>query len=267
MGKKKVEPRRVEVAFDVGVAALEPDARFVELCEGYGIAFDEGDVERLGKYLALLIEANKAFNLTSITEPAAAWERHVFDSLTLMPFIEEGTEGRRDEGTEGGEPISVIDVGSGGGLPGIPLAIAMPHVSFTLLEATGKKCRFLEIVCAELGLGNVEVVQGRAEVMGQDRDRYRETFDVGVARAVGKLAVVAELVTPFVRQGGRALLIKGERAEEELAEADAALKLLHAVHVGTVPTPTGRVVVLEKGARTPRAYPRKSGEPKKSPLG
>ena len=159
-------------------------------------------------------------------------------------------------------------MGTGGGLPGIPLAIAMPTMKFTLLEATGKKAEFLRhaIGPAALGLTNADVLSSRAEAAGREPDR-RDAYDAAVARAVGPLAVIAELTTPLVRAGGLIVLVKGERADDELAAAKAALHLLHATHVGTVQTPTGRLVVLEKQRLTPKMYPRRDGEPKRAPLG
>lgn len=257
---------------------LAPTQAFLEGAAALGIEFEAGDVERLGAYLALLLETNKRFNLTAVTDPDEAWVRHILDSLTLLPLLAEAQEEAQDRGEAGA--LRVIDVGSGGGLPGVPLAIVMPGVRFTLLETTGKKAAFLREAAAALGLGNVEVVQERAEVLGQDRgervDRagrterehgHREAYDAAVARAVGPMAVIAELTVPLVKVGGRVLLIKGQKAAEELAAAKQALYLLHAQHAGTVETPTGRIVVLEKARPTPRAYPRRSGEPKRAPLG
>jgi 16S rRNA (guanine527-N7)-methyltransferase len=233
---------------------LLPPASVLEAAAALGIEFEPGDVERLGKYLALLLETNKVHNLTAVTEPDQAWTRHILDSLTLIPTLVELPEG-----------ASVIDVGSGGGLPGVPLAIVMPHLRFTLLEATGKKADFLRRAAAELGLDHARVVNERAERAGQSPE-HREQYDAAVARAVGPLATLAELTIPFVRIGGRALLIKGQKADEELAAAKQALYHLHTQHVGTIDTPTGRIVVLEKARKTPRAYPRKDGEPKRAPL-
>jgi 16S rRNA (guanine527-N7)-methyltransferase len=160
----------------------------------------------------------------------------------------------------------VIDVGSGGGLPGLPLAIAMPDARFTLLEATGKKAAFLEETIAALGLRNARVVNERAEVAGQDHHEHRAHYDAVVARAVARLNTLAELTVPFAREGGAVLLIKGQQAEAEVAEAKQSLYRLHAQVVDLHRTATGTVVVIEKPRATPRSYPRAPGEPKRKPL-
>jgi len=247
------------------VTPLEPPPEFLAQAAGCGIEFDRGDVGQLGRYLALLLEANKTTNLTGVTDPVQAWSRHILDSLTLIAMLAELPEG-----------ASVIDVGSGGGLPGIPLAISLPRLKFTLLEATGKKAEFLKQVAKALGLTNVTVLAERAEAAGHDRGEktgrgrvggQRESYDVVTARAVGRLATLAELTVPFAKVGGKILLIKGEKAGEELEEAAGALHLLKVVHAATIPTLTGRVVVLEKSSATPWDYPRRDGEPKRAPLG
>jgi 16S rRNA (guanine527-N7)-methyltransferase len=220
-----------------------------------GIALDPGDDETLRRYLELLLVANERFNLTAVRDPAEAWVRHIQDSLSLLPFL--ASSGAR----------RVLDVGSGGGLPGVPLAIALPGVAFTLLETTGKKAAFLRDTAAALGLANVSVLQARAEEAGQDHHHHREQYDAVVSRAVGPLAVLLELTVPFAREGGHVLAIKGERAAAEVAEARQALHLLHAHAVDQVRTPTGTVVVVEKVRKTPRSYPRLPGEPKRRPLG
>ena len=253
-------PERDAPAFPAAAGVLVPPARFGELCSAFGLTVEPAEIERLGRYLWLLLETNTHHNLTAIKDVDEAWTRHIFDSLTLTAVLGELAAGEEGQGPR------VIDVGSGGGLPGIPLAIALPGFRFTLLEATGKKAAFLRHAVTELGLGNVEVVAARAESAGREGGR-RDAYDAAVARAVGPLAVIAELATPFVRTGGLAVLVKGERAEEELAAAKQALHLLHVGQAGTVETPTGRLVVLEKLRRTPKAYPRRDGEPKRAPLG
>jgi 16S rRNA (guanine527-N7)-methyltransferase len=237
------------------VDALRPPARFAEEAEAYGIAFDPGDLERLGAYLSLLLEANTRFNLTAVTDPDEAWTKHVFDSLTLLPYVVSA------------EARHVIDVGSGGGLPGMPLAIVLPEVDFTLLEATGKKADFLRDAAGHLELANVDVVNDRAETIGQDRADHREQYDLVVARAVGRLVVLLELAVPLARVGGHVAAIKGAKAAREIEEAARALHLLHGEVIETTRTPTGTIVLIQKLRRTAKLYPRRPGEPKRAPLG
>lgn len=247
---------------------------FLEAAQTFGIEFEPGDVERLGRFLAMLLAANQRANLTSITDPDEAWRKHILDSLTLMPVLAELPEGGK-----------IIDVGTGGGLPGLPLAITMPHLKFTLLEATGKKVEFLTQAIAALGLANARALQGRAEELGQDRGQrdkaggrgegHRERYDAAIARAVGPLSVLLELAVPLAKApdfetgepSGVLAFIKGEKAEAELLEAAEAIKQLRAVHEATIPTPTGRIVVMTKAGQTPRTYPRGDGEPKRAPIG
>ena len=252
------------------VPAIAPTPEFLAAAGAQGVEFEPGDVDRLGRYLGLLLETNRSFNLTAITDPGQAWMRLIFDALTLVPLLADLPEGGR-----------VLDVGSGGGLPGVPLAIVMPRLAFTLLEATGKKAEFLRSAAERLRLTNLVVVHDRAERAAHKRGSkderagrdpagpvgLRESFDVVTARALGPLATAAELTVPFAKVGGLILLVKGQRANEELAEAQEALHLLHAAHAATVETPTGRIVVLEKFHRTPKVYPRRDGEPKRAPLG
>jgi 16S rRNA (guanine527-N7)-methyltransferase len=245
-------------------APLLPPLEFLADARSLSIEFEDRDLAALGLYLAALLEFNTTTNLTAITDPPQAWRRHILDSLTLLPFLADLPEHAR-----------VIDVGSGGGLPGIPLAITLPHLRFTLLEATAKKAEFLRAVVGFLRLSNTEVLAQRAEKAAHDRgakhagtrtNARRENYDAVVARAVGRLATLAELTVPFAKIGGRVLLIKGQQADEELAEARNALHTLKAVHVQTHDTPTGRLVVLEKNSATPKTYPRADGEPKRAPL-
>ncbi|MFT3686278.1 MAG: 16S rRNA (guanine(527)-N(7))-methyltransferase RsmG [Phycisphaerales bacterium] len=254
-------------------APLTPTPEFLAAVAELGVELEPGDGEKLGLYLALLLETNKTTNLTAITEPAAAWMRHAFDALTLLPLLSELPEG-----------ATVIDVGSGGGVPGIPLAVCMPHLSFTLLEPTGKKAKFLEQTATAMGLKNVKVLAERAERVGQDKARHREKYDAVVSRAVGPMNVVAELMIPLCKQGGVIAVIKGAKAEAEVAHANgaqvrvaegdgiirngfSAIGALGARVVDIRETPTGKIVILEKASKTPNLYPRKDGEPKHNPLG
>ncbi len=234
---------------------IEAPEDFCREAEELGIAFDPGDLERLGLFLGRVLDANKRFNLTAITRPDEAWRKHILDSLTLLPYvIAAGAE-------------RVIDVGSGAGLPGIPLAITMPEVRFGLLEATGKKAAFLDRLMGALELSNVEVINERAETIGRDRRHHRERYDLVVARAVGRMAVLLELATPLVRVGGHVLAIKGRKAPQEIVEAKQALVLLRCRVVGTTRTRTGTIVSIEKTGHTPPGFPRRPGEPRRAPLG
>ncbi|MGJ8635305.1 MAG: 16S rRNA (guanine(527)-N(7))-methyltransferase RsmG [Phycisphaerales bacterium] len=275
------------VEFSRELEALVPSAEWYAKIEGFGIELEEAEIKQLGKYLAALMDVNTRTNLSAIRDEEQAWERHIFDALTLvavlgeLPEVEEQAPSDRSAATSPGSPgeerrKKIIDVGSGGGLPGIPLAIVMPGVDFVLLDATKKKTDFIANCVEWLGLTNVEVINGRAEGLGQDKGRkvlqgyeggHRESYDGAMARAVGKVAMIAELTVPLVKVGGLVVLTKGEKAGEEVAEAKKALHMLHTHHVGTVETPTGRVVVLEKQRTTPKMYPRKDGEPKRVPLG
>lgn len=218
-------------------------------------------LERLARYLTMLLEANRQFNLTAIREPDAAWRRHIIDSLTILPGLEELAEG----GT-------VIDVGSGGGLPGIPIAICRPDLQVTLLEATGKKVRFLRSCIDELPLPNTRVLQGRAETLGQD-STHRQRYDVAVCRAVGPMAELLEYTLPLVKVGGWLLAMKGPSVEEELAVASDALDVLGggALHVFDAYPPEFEyrtvVVRVSKERPTPRSYPRLPGMPRQAPIG
>ncbi len=167
-----------------------------------------------------------------------------------------------------GEAEKVVDVGSGGGLPGLALKIALPGLDMTLIEADQSKAAFLVSACSALGLRGVEVVAKRAEEVGQD-PRYRESFDVAVARALAPMPVLVELCLPLIRVGGRLLAQKTER--EDLDGARRAIDVLgggldSAVAAPSAARSAGTVVVIDKLRPTPRGYPRRPGIPARKPL-
>ena len=175
---------------------------------------DEAQLAKLVAHLDLLDDWNTRMNLTAIRDRPSQLTKHLLDSLTVLPYLQ-------------GERIA--DVGSGAGFPGIPLAIVEPHRHFTLIESTGKKCRFLEHVRDTLGLANVEVVQSRAEAYKPD-----VRFDTVIARAVGPVADLVKAAGPLVVGGGRLLCMKGRYPEDELAAKLNGWKVA-AVHPLTVP--------------------------------
>lgn len=237
-----------------GDASIPPDAVFRAGAEKAGIAFDNGDLAALERYLILLRTANTRFNLTRITRPEELWTRHVLDSLSLLAEIQEL------------QPGTVLDLGSGGGVPGIPLALMLPDLSFTLLESTGKKARFLRDTVQELGLANVEVCCARAETEGAAGSPRRGHWDLVTARAVGPMPVLLELAVPLLRIGGFLLAIKGRKAREDIRAAGSALHRLKAVVRSVRRTSTGTVVAVEKVGTTLLRYPRRPGEPGRMPL-
>ena len=228
---------------------------FYDKVRELNVEFDEGDVQRLGLFIDSLLETNLEFNLTAVKEPAQAWTKHILDSLSLIPFLTE-------EAVE-----HVVDVGSGGGLPGIPLAITMPDVTFSLVEATKKKAVFLSEVASKLGLENVTVIADRAENLATPDGGFRDIADAVIARAVGPLNVLLELTVPFAKVGGVVIAIKGEKAPLEIEDANKALHILRAKVESSVRTSTGTIVLIRKLEATPRKYPRLSGEPKRTPIG
>jgi 16S rRNA (guanine527-N7)-methyltransferase len=237
-------------------AHLVPPPAFTQACAKLQLPLSAAELRQLGRYLHLLLETNKQFNLTGIEDPDEAWMRHGLDSLSLLPHL--------------GDARSVIDVGSGGGLPGLPIAITRPDLTVTLLEATGKKAKFLASVVGDLPLKNVRVITDRAETIGQQR-LHREQYDLAVARAVGPLRVMLELTAPLVRIGGRVLAMKGAKVEQELGESGDAMMTLGCGRVELYVAMPGIeedavIVELHKERPTPKPYPRLPGTPKTTPL-
>ncbi|MEG2603920.1 MAG: 16S rRNA (guanine(527)-N(7))-methyltransferase RsmG [Clostridia bacterium] len=248
-----------------GAAAVIGEERAQELrgrMDGLGIAYDCAAPERLAAYHALLEDWNERVNLTGDASFALALDRHYVDSIA--PLALEGLFPER---------ASLIDVGSGAGFPGLPLAIVRPDLQVTLLDSLNKRLAFLAAVVDALGLRNVRLVHARAEDGGRAAP-HREQYDIAVARAVAPLPVLCELLLPFVRPGGSMLCYKGPAAAEEMAAGRRAALLLggdapRALPVRIPAQPDWRHCVLasQKIQRTARQYPRKAGTPSREPLG
>ncbi|MCO5178273.1 MAG: 16S rRNA (guanine(527)-N(7))-methyltransferase RsmG [Thermomicrobiales bacterium] len=223
-------------------------------CDEHDLPLDGDTSTRLAAYLDVLLETNQVMNLTRITDPDDAQIKLLADSLDLLRFIPDDAH-------------SVIDIGSGCGVPGMPIAIARPDLFVTLVDATAKKARFLDEAADKLGLTNVEAIQARAEELGRIPKR-RERFAVATARAVARLATLAELTLPFVRLGGVAILPKGSAANDELVEATYAIGMLGGKPRGVFASNVEgtRIVVIDKVRATPAQFPRRTGLPNSSPL-
>ncbi|MEN3203471.1 MAG: 16S rRNA (guanine(527)-N(7))-methyltransferase RsmG [Atribacterota bacterium] len=224
------------------------------------VHFTNDQEEKILAFVRLLHEANERLNLTGFKTEEAILTEGVLDSLTASTFshILEKT-------------ANLIDVGTGGGIPGIPLKIVYPTMQLALLEATAKKCRFLEEAVRTLELEDVSILCGRAETLAHD-PALRERFALATARALGELREILELTIPFVRPQGFALYYKGQNAQKEVKEAQNALSILkstvvalQSVSVPFLPRKT-TLILVGKEAPTPPQYPRRPGIPKKRPL-
>ena len=217
---------------------------------------DGARAEPLAAFARLLLEKNAVMNLTAITEPSAVAQLHLLDCAALTRFID--LSGKR-----------VVDVGTGAGFPGVPLRILQDDFDLTLLDSLGKRVDFLREVCAALALPRVTCVHARAEEFARD---HRESYDLALSRAVAALPMLCELCLPLVKVGGQFLAMKSVDTEEEIARAKSAIRTLggRICRVADYAIPTSevvhRVVVIEKVAPTPAAYPRAFAKIKKSPL-
>ena len=222
-----------------------------------GVSVTKEMAERLLKYHEMLVSANKEMNLTRVPDdPVEAADRNYLDCLTIVPLL-------RDAET-------FIDVGTGAGFPGLPVAIVCPHIRVTLMDALNKRVGFLKSVIEALSL-NAAAVHFRAEDAAK-KPEFRDAFDIASARAVAEMNVLSEWLLPFVRTGGRMLAMKGPNADDEMKRAENALTLLNgrliSVHKTQIPGRDWdhRIVEIEKTAPTPERFPRRSGMAEKRPL-
>ena len=235
--------------------------RLQDAAHRLGIELNRRQIQQFRSYREGLIAWNQRVNLTAVSDPEEIEELHFVDSLSVALAIPEYV-------LDGG---SVGDVGTGAGFPGVPLKVAFPGTNLTLVDSLAKRTRYLDALVEELGLEGVRVVTGRAETLGHDTG-LRESMDVVVSRAVASMRVLLELVLPFCRVGGRAVLQKKGDIREELGQADDACRELGGRIMEVKPVPEevlgGQrvLVVVEKLAATPAKYPRRAGIPAKRPL-
>ncbi|MDR2771327.1 MAG: 16S rRNA (guanine(527)-N(7))-methyltransferase RsmG [Clostridiales Family XIII bacterium] len=224
-----------------------------------GIDCTETVRARFGAYMEIVLRRNKQVNLTAITDREQFVVKHFADSVLCAGFPEMSAARR------------IVDVGTGAGFPGIPLAIILPERGFTLIDSLGKRVRVLEEIVARLGLQNVRLLCGRAEDLARAAS-LRGAFDLCVSRAVARLPVLAEYCLPFLAVGGRLFAYKGAEVSDELAEAQRALSVLGG-RVQTVREVSleayglrRSIAIVEKTEETPPKYPRRAGAPARRPL-
>lgn len=230
--------------------------------QGLGIHLTPLQIEQFETYYRELVSWNERMNLTAITDYEEVQTRHFLDSLTIITAINPADKAR---------PLYVIDVGTGAGLPGIPLKIVLPHIRLVLLEATTKKGKFLEHLITRLGLKNTEIVNGRAEEVAHDA-RYREKFYLVLSRAVASLPTLVELTLPFCAVGGCLIAQKKGDIEDEVRQSQKAIGLLGGILSEVKPVDLEELrdnrtlVIIDKISPTPPTYPRHPGIPAKRPI-
>lgn len=272
-----------------------------------GVNLSEMQVSQFFDFMNLLIEKNKVMNLTAITEPDEIVIRHFVDScspiafhdiicansenasasnINVLPTPISNNDGNAVSQIQGVSTLKdsvssffankkIVDIGTGAGFPGIPLAIMCPNAEFTLTDTLGKRINFLAEVVDKIGLQNTRLIKSRAEDICHDF-KYRESFDFAVARGVAKLSVLSEYLLPALKIGGKMISYKMKDVDEELTESKNAIKILGGkiynfngdkLSYGLIDgEPLRALIVINKISKTPKQYPRKAGTPAKNPL-
>ena len=235
---------------------------FYKGLEELGIELSKEQIDQFIKYYEMLVEKNKVMNLTAITEFNEVIVKHFIDSLALVKVVD------KDDLSNG---ISIIDIGTGAGFPGIPLKIAFPNINITLLDSLNKRINFLKEVSDELGFEGIDFIHGRSEDFGRN-PQFREKFDICVSRAVANLATLSEFCVPFVKVGGSFISYKAGDCGEEVKESMKAVekmggKIINQLEYMVPTSDLNRVLLfIEKEKATPKSFPRKAGTPAKEPI-
>ena len=240
----------------------EDENILIDGAQKIGINLNKEQIKKFSQYLELLIQWNQKINLTSLKTPPEIIIKHFLDSISCIKVFDKYID------IEG---ISIIDVGTGAGFPGIPIKIVCPSISLSLLEARKKKTIFLEKIVEEMNFQRVEILNGRAEAFGKCPD-YREKYDIALSRAVALLSTLSEYCLPLIRVGGLFVAQKGRSYKEEIDKALKTVQLLGGELIGVenvrIPfiNQERYLLVIKKIKDTPSKYPRKEGLPQKRPL-
>lgn len=227
--------------------------------EDLGIKTSDKMLDNFKIYRDILVDWNQKMNLTGIEDEKEVYIKHFLDSVSAVRngYIKDG--------------MSIIDIGTGAGFPGMPLRICLENLKVTLLDSLNKRINFLQEVSNNLGIDNIEFIHGRAEDFAKE-ENYREQYDIATARAVAGLPVLMEFCVPFVKVGGYFICLKGPNANLELEESKAAMEVLGVKFIEkiNVELPDSdlnhNILVFEKVENTPAKYPRKAGKPAKNPI-
>jgi len=233
--------------------------QLIDYLENNKIPYNEETIKKFEGYRSRILELNEHINLTAIKDPDEFTLKHFVDSVTCynIPEYQDGDK--------------ILDLGTGAGFPGVPLAILSPEKEFVLVDSLNKRLKIIMKLCDELGIENVTTVHGRAEDLAR-QEVHREKYDVCISRAVANLNVLSEYCLPFVKNGGYMAAYKGADAEKEVEDAKKAMKILGAVDYRLHDASIGesgrnhQILLVKKGNKTPSKYPRKAGTPVKEPL-
>jgi 16S rRNA (guanine527-N7)-methyltransferase len=227
--------------------------------EDLGITASDKVLNDFNIYREILVDWNQKMNLTGIEDEKEVYIKHFLDSVSSVTdnYIKDG--------------VSIIDVGTGAGFPGLPLRICLENIKLTLLDSLNKRINFLQEVSNSLELDNIEFIHGRAEDFGK-LEEYREQYDIATARAVAGLPILMEFCVPFIKVGGHFVCLKGPNANLELEESKAAMEALGIEFVDKIDVElpetdlNHNILVFKKVKSTPDKYPRKAGKPSKTPI-
>lgn len=225
----------------------------------HGIDITPNQLQLFDKYRNLILEYNKVMDITNITDEEGMYIKHFLDSVLIK------------NSNINFNNVKLIDIGTGGGFPGIPLKIIYPSVNITLLDSLNKRVNFLNNVVKELDLRDVETIHGRAEEFAR-KDSYREVYDIAVSRAVAQLSTLIEYCLAYVKVGGYFISMKGPNYKEELKQASNSLKVMGGkvtdIIEYSLPNNNGdrTIIVIKKICSTPKKYPRGQGKPRNMPL-
>lgn len=236
--------------------------QFQQTLADHGITLTDQQMKQFADYYQLLVTTNRQVNLTRITEKNDVYLKHFYDSITGA-FAEPRLQT---------ETLTLCDIGAGAGFPSLPLKIAFPQLKVTIVDSLNKRINFLQELVAKLGLTDVTLIHDRAETFSAKKSDHREQYDLVTARAVARLSVLSELCLPAAKVGGELVAYKASAADEELADAQGAIKKLGGqVQKEVALTLPGtdeqrKIVIIDKVAATSKKYPRRPGLPNKKPL-
>ncbi|GGC94881.1 ribosomal RNA small subunit methyltransferase G [Thalassobacillus devorans] len=232
---------------------------FLSKLKEQGIELSERQQEQFRKYFEILVEWNEKMNLTAITDEEGVYLKHFYDSITAA-FYHDFTK-----------PLNICDVGAGAGFPSLPLKIVFPQLKVTIVDSLQKRITFLNHLAHELELSDVAFYHDRAENFGKN-SKFRESYDLVMARAVARMAVLSELCLPLTQKDGLFMAMKGPNLSEELEDAQLAIRTVGGevaeVHTFELPEENSErnIALIEKRRKTPKKYPRKAGVPNKTPI-